>query len=143
MPKVPTGLNSFQRPKTNILPSATIQPARVKLSILDDKTNPELFKKYGEWDSIGCIFFEFLDHPTKNILNNIAFPLYPNQSTIPLQNEIVYLIVMPNNGFGNNPKDVSYYYFQPLNIWNSVHHNAVPDPNINSSIPESQKQYFL
>lgn len=145
MPKVPTGLNSLQPNQTIESTLANIFPARVKLSILDNKTNPQLFKKYGEWSSIGCVFFEKLNYPSPSdeiFTNNFSYPLFPNQSIVPLENEIVYIIALPNANIQSNVNDINYYYFQPINIWNNVHHNAIPDPINGSSIPESQKQDY-
>jgi len=145
MPKVPTGLASLQSIQTITSPLANIFPARVKLSILDDKTNPELFNNFGEWSSIGCVFFEKLNYPAPDseiFTNNFSYPLFPNQSIVPLENEIVYIIALPNANIQSNVNDINYYYFQPINIWNSSHHNAIPDPINGSSLPESQRQDY-
>ena len=119
--------------------------ARVKFCILDNKTRPDLFKKSGEWSSIGAIYFDSIITPNSNpnfSKNNFAFPLFPNNKTFPLENEIVYIISLPNNNLQKNVNDISYYYFQPINIWNSNHHNAIPDPILNSSLPPSQQQDY-
>ena len=145
MPKVPTGLtslNTIQSPNSTL---ANIFPARVKLSILDNKTHPELFNNFGEWSSIGCLFFDRINNPNPNPKvdsNSFARPLFPNQSSIPVNNEIVYIISLPNDNIQSNVNDIAYYYFQPINIWNSTHHNAIPDPINNKSLPESQQQDY-
>ena len=38
--------------------------------------------------------------------------------------------------------DKSYYYFQSINIWNSTHHNGIPDPLNTNTSPESQRQDY-
>jgi len=58
-------------------------------------------------------------------------------SNIPLENEIIYIINLPSSNIQSNVNSISAYYFQPINIWNSVHHNAIPDP-INSLENNSQ-----
>jgi hypothetical protein len=119
--------------------------ARVKFCILDNKTRPDLFKKSGEWSSIGAIYFDSIITPNSNpnfSKNNFAFPLFPNNKTFPLENEIVYIISLPNNNLQKNVNDISYYYFQPINIWNSNHHNAIPDPIFGKSLPESQRRDY-
>ena len=68
--------------------------------------------------------------------------LFPNQSIVPLENEIVYIIALPSSDIQSDVNDISYYYFQPVNIWNSVHHNAIPDPLTGESVPESQQQDY-
>ena len=52
----------------------------------------------------------------------------PNLSAIPLENEIVYILSLPNSNIQANVNEVTYYYFQSINIWGSTHHNAIPDP---------------
>ena len=145
MPKVPTGLSSLNQIQSTNPTLANIFPARVKLSILDDKTYPELFNNFGEWSSIGCLFFDRINNPNPNPkvdTNSFAKPLFPNQSTIPVNNEVVYIISLPNDNIQSNVNDIAYYYFQPINIWNNAHHNAIPDPINNKSLPESQKQDY-
>lgn len=145
MPKVPTGLSSLSPIQPLKLPLANIFPARVRLTILDNKTNPEIFNNFGEWNSIGCIFFDKVNNPNPNksvTTNSFARPLFPNSSITPVNNEIVYIISLPNSNIQDNVNDISYYYFQPINIWNSTHHNAIPDPIYDNSMPESQKQDY-
>ena len=145
MPKVPTGLTSLNTIQSSTPTLANIFPARVKLSILDNKTHPELFNNFGEWSSIGCLFFDRINNPNPNPKvdsNSFARPLFPNQSSIPVNNEIVYIISLPNDNIQSNVNDIAYYYFQPINIWNSTHHNAIPDPINNKSLPESQQQDY-
>ena len=145
MPKIPTGLSSLAKSLISDSTLANIFPARVKLSILDDKTHPELFNSFGEWSSIGCLFFDRINNPNPNPKvdsNSFARPLFPNHSTIPVNNEIVYIISLPNSNIQSNVNDIAYYYFQPINIWNSTHHNAIPDPINNKSLPESQQQDY-
>lgn len=139
------GLSSINIDKiiTGLLPK--IFAARVKFCILDDKTRPDLFKKSGEWSSIGAIYFDSIITPSPNSnfsKNNFAFPLFPNNKTFPLENEIVYIVSLPNNNLQKNVNDISYYYFQPINIWNSNHHNAIPDPIFGKSLPESQRRDY-
>jgi hypothetical protein len=125
--------------------SPRIFAARVKYCILDDKTNPEIFKKMGEWSSIGTVFFDSINTPSPQYLialENFALPLFSNNKTFPLENEIVYIISLPNNNIQSDVNDISYYYFQPINIWNSTHHNAIPDPIFNSNLPPSQQQDY-
>jgi hypothetical protein len=118
---------------------------RVKFCILDDKTRPDIFKKSGEWSSIGAVYFDSINTPSPDpnfSKNNFALPLFPNNKTFPLENEVVYVISLPNNNIQSNVNDISYYYFQPINVWNSNHHNAIPDPILNSSLPPSQQQDY-
>ena len=135
---------SFNNPNSNFS-AENIFTGRVRYCILDDKTYPNVFKNFGEWSSIGGIFFSKINAPNPNkdfSTDNFAKPLFPNNKTFPLINEIVYIIALPNSNIQSNVGSLDYYYFQPVNIWNSTHHNAIPDPINNSSLPPSQQQDY-
>jgi len=116
--------------------------SRVSFVILDDLTEKEIFNRFGEWSSIGSIFFSNITEPDGGRFeyDNFAKPLFPNTKIYPLKNEIVYIVSLPNNHIQGSVNNVSYYYFQPVNIWNSNHHNAIPDPIHNDS-PSNQEKY--
>ena len=135
---------SFNNPNSNFS-AENIFTGRVRYCMLDDKTYPNVFKNFGEWSSIGGIFFSKINAPNPNkdfSTDNFAKPLFPNNKTFPLINEIVYIIALPNSNIQSNVGSLDYYYFQPINIWNSTHHNAIPDPINNSSLPPSQQQDY-
>ncbi len=119
---------------------------RVKFAITNDETYPETFEKYGGWSTLGAIIYEDVNNPQRNPnaqANTIAYPLFPNISNIPITNEIVYIVDLPNSQIQNSVTSTSRYYFQPINIWNSAHHNAIPDGLYNEdTIPESQQQDY-
>ena len=122
-----------------------IFPARVRFCILDEKTDNVVFKKAGEWGAIGGIYFSKLDTPNQDpnfTSDYFAKPLFPNDKTYPLENEIVYILPLPNSNVQGSVNDVSFYYFQPVNIWNSNHHNAIPNPIGKSGLPLSQQQDY-
>ena len=143
-----TGLSSLNPQPGIDLKEANIFAARVVKAILDDK-NPETlkaFNDFGEWSTIGCIFFNSLNKPNPNpkfTSNNFARPLFPNMSAIPLENEIVYIMSLPNSNIQADVNETTYYYFQSINIWNSTHHNAIPDPILGNTTPESQQQDYV
>ena len=147
MVKQVTGLSSLNPLRGIDQQVATIFGARVIKAIIDDK-NPETakaFKNFGEWSSIGCLFFNSLNNPNPNkefTTNNFARPLFPNVSAVPLENEIVYIMSLPNSNIQSDVNDKSYYYFQSINIWNSTHHNGIPDPLNTNTSPESQRQDY-
>jgi len=117
--------------KAGIGATGAIFSARVRYVMLEGETHPEIFKQYGEYQSIGGLFFNQLDNPNPNpefSTDAFALPLFPNVTHIPVENEIVYIIQLPSNNVQDNVNSTVYYYFQPINIWGSVHHNAIPDP---------------
>jgi hypothetical protein len=118
----------------------SIFAARVTAIILDDTTHADAFKAQGNWGSIGTIYWAKTDVLAKNnvaLENNYAKPLFPNDKKYPLINEVVYLISLPNANNESKPQQSNYYYFQPINIWGSAHHNAIPQAFTNTT-PESQ-----
>ena len=63
MPKQVTGLSSLNSTQPDKSTKASIFGARVKASIIDDKTERQAFLDFGEWSAIGSIFFDKLDNP--------------------------------------------------------------------------------
>ena len=113
----------------------TLIAARVKHIILDDSeevngvNNRHLFNKFGDWSSIGTIFWEYVNNPISGSgfnQNQYAIPIFPNIKNYPLINEIIYIAQLPNPNISLNLSTNSYYYFPPLNMWNSQIHNAMP-----------------
>jgi len=145
MAKVITGLSSLTPNQGNPSSKLGLFPARVRFCILDDKTDKKAFKLAGEWGAIGGIYFSKLDTPNQspNFTSDFfAKPLFPNDKTFPLENELVYVLPLPNSNVQGNVGSVSYYYFQPINVWNSNHHNAIPNPVGESGLPPSQQQDY-
>ena len=142
MPRLSTTLASFSPTTTAQSVKSGVFAARVKFAMVDDTQQSQVFKDFGEWSSIGCVFFDRLSKPNPNpqfTSDNFARPLFPNNSNIPLQNELVYIMALPNSNVQSDVNEVAYYYFQAINIWNSTHHNAIPDPIYGNSNPESQQ----
>jgi len=126
---------SFTQAVAGNLPPAQITAVRVKKIILDD-SDQELFKKFGEWNSIGTIFWEEIEtpYPKDGYSENFwAQPIFPNFKQYPLLNEVVYILQLTDTNAATELSSNRFYYFPPLNIWNSPTHNALPaydnDPN--------------
>ncbi len=110
-------------------------PVKVMSVILD--TNHELAEKKGGYDALGtisyikvsdCIKTPILEHPEDGMKiadMKTAKPLFSHQKYFPLKGEIVLLV----NGTGRDiDKDLRQAYYLPsVNIWNSIHHNAIPN----------------
>jgi hypothetical protein len=117
-------------------------PIRV-IDIILDNSHPK-FKEYGEWNSIGIIFYEHINLAYSAIsttpLSSLpAYPLFPNIKQYPLINEITYLMFLPGSDIISNPNSSTPYYLPPINVWNNQYHNAVPSSNI---LPPSQNQDY-
>lgn len=120
-------------------PGSFIFTARVNNVILNEDDNG--WADNGEYASIGYINFS---DPTINnaTATNLAKPLFPNQKYYPVLNEMVYIVGIPSLGVNENPTLVEFYYFQAVNVWNSNHHNALPDEIFTFQQPESQQQDY-
>tara|TARA_B110000503_G_C7142028_1_gene411270 strand:- start:1049 stop:2356 length:1308 start_codon:yes stop_codon:yes gene_type:complete len=139
--------NNQNQPSFNSGGGFSIDPVRVKFTFLDInniKTSyPKLAEKYGTYDALSCILFDSFQNPTlepigetfeDNLVQNFNFarPLFPNMRQVPLINEIVYIVAFPSVRV-QDPRNIDtnqtdYYYFLPINLWNTSHQNAFPDP---------------
>jgi murein DD-endopeptidase MepM/ murein hydrolase activator NlpD len=117
-------------------------PVRVIDIILDDK-NPN-FKDQGSWDSIGTIQFRPIYESFNENKDQFLFakPLLSNIKHYPLKNEIVFILFLPDKSTLNTNKG-SFYYLDTINIWSSVHHNALPDVDNPSNFSENQKRDYI
>lgn len=105
-----------------------ITPVRVTGIVLDDN-HPD-FKSVGEWNGIGTIFYQATGAPTTDDSENsgnTAKPLFPNIKNYPLINEVTYIITLPSPVSQDGSPTFEEYYFPPLNVWNSQHHNGLPN----------------
>mgnify|MGYP003664368821 FL=1 len=118
----------------------SIMSGRVKNIILD-KDNPQ-FHKYGEWNGIGVIEWEDISAPTSplsNLSTSYAYPLFPNIKFYPLINEVVTIIKLPSSNIDKKVTKTVNYYLPPINIWNNIHHNAIPA--VANRSPSQQQDY--
>jgi hypothetical protein len=108
--------------------------ARVKDILLDDKS--KLFSLNG-WNDIGLIEFK----PLYNISDNnnsllLAKPLSSNIKNYPLKEELVLIINAPSYELNDNPNVSDFYYIPfPINIWNNINHNSLPNIEIYNNNP--------
>ena len=113
------------------LQNTQIIPVRVKFVSLNGNDYPATWKKYGEYAGMGGILYEEINNPGTEKIETLSFatPLNSNIQTLPVINEIVFIISLPNPSvqFDLNG-GYQFYYFQTVNLWNNVHHNALPNP---------------
>lgn len=114
----------------------TISPVRVIDIVLND-SHPR-FEEVGGWNGLGTIFFQSTQAPVfgEQTSDEKAKPALSNSKQLPLINEIVYVFSLPNpnNQLGGTSEEL--YYFNPINVWNSQHHNALPN---GLTLEENQK----
>lgn len=114
-----------------------IQVGRVTDIILNDQY-PDI-DSYGGVNSIGTIKFEL-----NNFIQDgggIARPFFPQMSSYPLVNEMVLIFRLPTRKIGINTNEEGYYYINMINLWNSPHHNAYPNPVTDNINPGLEKNY--
>ena len=112
---------------------------RVQDIVLDD-THPE-FENVGEWNGIGTIFYEDTQNPISGSLGKFrtAKPALANTKQFPLINETVYIFALPSPDTQLTNQSDNPCYFSPINIWNSQHHNALPN---GVNLPENQQDDY-
>ena len=104
--------------------SKGIFSGRVKRVILNPDDYPDEFVDKGEWASMAGVFFSPLNSPTKNVdEDNFALPLFPNIKQPPTQNEVVYIVGLPNPFSQLKPTKISYYWW--LLLITSFQHYAL------------------
>ncbi len=113
-----------------------IVPARVIDIVLDE--NHPYFDRVGQYNGIGAIFYEKINSAGSATYTDYALPYNPQSKTFPLINEIVLMILLPNQNIGDVSTSTSYYYLNAVGLWNHPHHNAYP--NLFSS-PLTQQDY--
>jgi len=130
-----TGLNN---PSSNGVKLIT---GRVTEAVLTLEGVPDAIKKQiGRNIGVGAVFYDLIDRPQKqksSYSSNLAFPLFPNQSQIPLPNELISIIFLPafiDSNLGQlesltSGNSLIGYYFTPINIWRNFHHNIFPPNN--------------
>ena len=127
--------------------SEMTKSARVISIILDD-THP-LFNEFGQWDSIGTIFYDSVESPTPYLpikdpqseslsYYPTAKPLFPQYKALPLINEIVVLIEGPSLDSVIATSAKNDYYISTVNIWNSQQQNILPDQIYNQYLSNNQ-----
>jgi hypothetical protein len=124
---------------TNAISQANLIRAVRVLSIVLDETHPR-FKELGEWNSLGIIEYEDVINPLTSPLLPIARPLNGNFKNLPLINEIVYIISLPNTDIASISSNTIAYYINIISLWNHPHHNAFPT-SPNNLPPTQQKDY--
>ena len=114
----------------------TLAPVRVSEIVLSD-THPR-FEEVGGWNGIGTIFYVSVDAPVfgNQTSGNKAKPSQSNIKQFPLINEIVFIFPLPDPDSQLGGSGGNNYYLNTVNVWNSQHHNALPN---GLTLEENQK----
>ena len=123
----------------NAIAQANLIRAVRVLSIVLDENHPR-FQELGEWNGLGIIEYEDVINPLPSPSLPIARPLTGNLKTLPLINEIVYILSLPNTDIATISSNSISYYINIVSLWNHPHHNAFPTTP-NALPPTQQKDY--
>lgn len=116
-----------------------ITPVRV-LSIVLNESHPR-FQELGQWNALGTIEYEDVINPLPSPSLPTAKPALSNNKKLPLINEIVYLLTLPDTNIDTISSNSEKYYIDVVSLWNHPHHNAYPTtPN---SLPPSQQKDYI
>jgi hypothetical protein len=114
--------------------------ARVTDIILNDQ-HPK-FRDLGGWSSIGTVFYENVEVSNSKINSTpTALPLIPYLKNYPVVNEFVLLFLLPTKGVDEQSNVTSYFYLNPISIWNNQHLNAFPNTDISNTQDSEKKSY--
>lgn len=126
----------------------SFKAGRVKNIILEDSNTK--FNEFGGWNSLGYIEYQDIVTPTE--IYTRAKPFFANIKNLPLLDEIVWIVSLPNTDLNGIPNASGYvdvgittatseYYICPTSFWNHPHHNGFPaNPQ---TLPESQQKDYL
>jgi hypothetical protein len=137
------GLNNFITSQTlsSLSQDKTLTPSFIPVRVVDivlDDSHPK-FKEVGEWNGLGSIFYQDISSPTtEQVIEVAAKPAIPNLKYFPLKNEIVYLLFLPTPDSQTSSGNEQLYYLSVISVWNSQHHNAIP----NGLLKDSQSQDY-
>lgn len=123
--------------------SSYVVVARVLDIVLNE--NHEFFNRVGQYNGIGAISYELVNQTgtSTDTTGAFALPYDPQLKTYPLINEYVLLIKVPFAPGSQLQSSTSYFYLNPVNLWNHPHHDALPnqEPNINDLSPSQNLDY--
>ena len=86
---------------------------------------------YNDPTDIGKILFQLLigdqDRTDAAFTNAPAKPMSSTIKRMPVEGELVKIVVGPGLGLNETRNQVDYYYTEPFGLWGASHHNALPD----------------
>lgn len=106
--------------------SSTLNTVRV-VDIIMDENHPR-FQELGGYTSIGTIIYEIISPSNSGPPTQLAKPLFPHIKMYPLVGELVILTTSYASIQSSSNFTPTQYYISGVNLWNSPHHNALPNP---------------
>lgn len=138
---ISSGLNQFKNLGKIQNSSTRDEIRKLQGSILSARVNSINQEGTGNDGAISVEVLQEVGSTTSNIIPNVL-PLFPNYKNYPLVNEVVMVVALANNDFQNNFNRLTYYYINPINLWNSQETNPLPLPTQNVKSSSQNKGYL-
>jgi hypothetical protein len=138
---ISSGLNQFKNLGKIQNSSTQDEIRKLQGSILSARVNSINQEGTGNDGVISVEVLQEVGSTTSNIIPNVL-PLFPNYKNYPLVNEVVMVVALANSDFQNNFNRLTYYYINPINLWNSQETNPLPVPSQNVKSASQNKGYL-
>jgi len=138
---ISSGLNQFKNLGKIQNSSTQDEIRKLQGSILSARVSSINQEGTGNDGVISVEVLQEVGSTTSNIIPNVL-PLFPNYKNYPLINEVVMVVALANSDFQNNFNRLTYYYINPINLWNSQETNPLPVPSQNVKSASQNKGYL-
>lgn len=138
---ISSGLNQFKNLGKIQNSSTQDEIRKLQGSILSARVNSINQEGTGNDGVISVEVLQEVGSTISNIIPNVL-PLFPNYKNYPLINEVVMVVALANSDFQNNFNRLTYYYINPINLWNSQETNPLPVPSQNFKSASQNKGYL-
>jgi hypothetical protein len=138
---ISSGLNQFKNLGKIQNSSTQDEIRKLQGSILSARVNSINQEGTGNDGVISVEVLQEVGSTISNIIPNVL-PLFPNYKNYPLVNEVVMVVALANSDFQNNFNRLTYYYINPINLWNSQETNPLPVPSQNVKSASQNKGYL-
>ena len=138
---ISSGLNQFKNLGKIQNSSTQDEIRKLQGSILSARVSSINQEGTGNDGIISVEVLQEVGSTISNIIPNVL-PLFPNYKNYPLINEVVMVVALANSDFQNNFNRLTYYYINPINLWNSQETNPLPVPSQNVKSASQNKGYL-
>ncbi len=138
---ISSGLNQFKNLGKIQNSSTQDEIRKLQGSILSARVSSINQEGTGNDGIISVEVLQEVGSTISNIIPNVL-PLFPNYKNYPLINEVVMIVALANSDFQNNFNRLTYYYINPINLWNSQETNPLPLPSQNVKSASQNKGYL-
>ena len=138
---ISSGLNQFKNLGKIQNSSTQNEIRKLQGSILSARVTSVNQEGTGNDGVISVEVLQEIGSTSSNIIPNVL-PLFPNLKNYPLVNEVVMVVALANANFKSSFSRLTYYYINPINLWNSQEANPLPLPTQNVKSASQNKGYL-